>query len=78
MELLGRVKNGTVVLDDDNLLPEGALVNVVYPVQNAESPAAEGQRVRLPLVHCEKPGSVNLTSSRIAEILDAEDVSPRR
>jgi hypothetical protein len=57
-------------------LPEGLAVTV------AVAPALEkpqrGERVEFPLVRSKRPGTVHLTGKRIAEILDDEDVSPRR
>jgi hypothetical protein len=59
------------------LLPEGAVVSVVFPAIASERPPAEKRRIQLPLVHCDRPGSVHLTNTQIAEILDAEDAAPR-
>jgi hypothetical protein len=77
MEIPGRVHNGVVVLDGQPLLPEGAAVSVVFPVPGRARPVIEKRRIELPLVRCEQPGSIHLTSERIGEILDAEDAAPR-
>jgi hypothetical protein len=79
MVLRGRVQNGVVVLEGNPKLPEGAVVTVSYPTSPAEpTPTAPKQRIQVPLVRTSQPGSVHLTGERIGEILDAEDVSPRR
>jgi hypothetical protein len=71
MEITGRVQDGVVVLDSSASLPEGAAVSVVFPALHPERAAVQRRRVQLPLVHCDHPGSVALTSARISEILDA-------
>ena len=76
MEIQGRVQNGLVVLDGGVSLPEGVCVSVLYPVPSRAKPVVAKQRIQLPLVHCDQPGSVHLTGKRIAEILDAEDAAP--
>ena len=78
MELRGRIQNGVVIIDDGPALPEGAEVTVIYVAPGAPEPAHHQQRISLPLVPCQAPGRVNLTGPMIAEILDAEDISPRR
>lgn len=78
MEIRGHVQNGVVILDGSSPLPEGAAVSVVYPAPTRAVSVVEKQRVELPLVRSERPGSVHLTSQRIAEILDAEDAVARR
>lgn len=73
MVVAGRVQNGVVVLDGDVALPEGARVTVSC----ADLPGRTSAEsfVRFPLVPSERPGSLPLTSDRIAELLDDEDVS---
>jgi len=83
MEISGRIHNGVVVFDNDPSLPEGLEVTIVCPqIASTHDADAHGnvpkRRIELPLVHCDKPGSVHLTNERIAEILDAEDAAPRR
>lgn len=78
MEILGRVHNGMIVFDSAPSLPEGAAVRVVYPAAKVESPPIKRHRIRLPIVHCDKPGTIELTGEQVAEILDAEDATPRR
>jgi hypothetical protein len=74
MEILGRIHNGVVVLEGNPPLPEGAVVAVTYPVP--EAPAlVEKRRVEFPLVRGGTPGTWNLTSEQIAEILDEEDIA---
>jgi hypothetical protein len=77
MEVQGRVENGVVVIVGGMLLPEGADVNVVYPIPGRARSTAEKRRIQLPLVHCHEPGGVHLTNERIEEILSAEDAAPR-
>lgn len=78
MEIIGRVKNGVVVLEEGPPLPEGTRVKVV-PAIGPAAAKAEGRkrRIRLPLVHCDRPGSVRLTNERVAKVLSAEDAAPR-
>ena len=71
----GRVQNGVVVLDDGQSLPEGAIVTVSYPAAPPTVPTDSPQRVQLPLVPSDRPGTLPLTSERVAEILDDDDVS---
>jgi hypothetical protein len=77
MTIPGRVQNGVVILEGDSTLPEGAVVSVYCPT--AAPPSSAGKvRIQLPLVRTGEPGTVHLTNQRIAEILDEEDVAPRR
>jgi hypothetical protein len=75
MEIRGCVQNGVVVLTNGASLPEGVAVTVVF--QPPERPARSDQtRASFPLVHSSRPGSVDLSGDRIAELLDDED-APR-
>ena len=78
MDVPGRVQNGVVVLEGAPALPEGAKVTVSYhgPIEAVSQTGK--QRIEVPLVRTGEPGTVHLTGQRIAEILDEEDVSPRR
>ncbi|HYV34311.1 MAG TPA: hypothetical protein VE988_01320 [Gemmataceae bacterium] len=78
MVIPGRVHNGVVVLEGETELPEGAAVSIWYPAQVESRPILEKRRIQVPLVRSDRPGSVQLTGDRIAEILDEEDASPRR
>jgi hypothetical protein len=78
MEVPGRVQNGVVVLQAGTVLPEGAAVTVHYPASVVRPPSVGKKRIHVPLVRTGEPGTVNLTSERIAEILDKEDAAPRR
>jgi hypothetical protein len=73
MNIGGVVHNGVVVLDSDRALPEGARVTVSY--FEPTEPSNVKRRVKLPMVHSDQPGALDLTNQRIAEILDEEDVS---
>ena len=75
MEVQGRVHNGVVVLEGESPLPEGAMVTVSYDGAPAAKTPESPRRVQLPLVPSDRPGSLNLTAERIADILDDEDVS---
>jgi hypothetical protein len=75
MEIRGRVENGVVVLEGESTLPEGMEVSVVPRVSPVIRLAKHQRRVVLPLVPSEKPGSIDLTADRIAEILEEQDVS---
>jgi hypothetical protein len=77
MQVTGKVHNGVVVLDDPASLPEGACVRVVFPVPPSAALKSEKRRIQLPLVHCDRPGTLHLTNEQIAEILDDEDAAPR-
>ena len=76
MVIPGRVHNGVVVLESASALPEGAVVTVTYPAPPKAKSDAQKQRIQVPLVRTDQPGSVHLTGSRIAEIMDEEDASP--
>jgi hypothetical protein len=78
MEISGCVQNGVVVLTNGVSLPEGAAVTVVYSGPIKKPPRALHTRVSFPLVRSAAPRSVDLTSDRIAELLDDEDAPPRR
>ena len=78
MVIPGRVQNGVVILEGGPVLPEGAAVSIWYPAPVASTPVLEQKRIQIPLVRSERPGTVQLTGERIAEILDEEDASPRR
>jgi len=78
MEIPGRIQNGVVVLEGAPALPEGAKVTVSYHGPTCVPPAVQKRRIEVPLVRTGQPGSVILTGEQIAEILDEEDVSPRR
>lgn len=78
MVIPGRVHNGVVILKGVPALPEGAAVTISYPATPGSKPVMEKRRIQVPLVPCDPPGSVQLTGTRIAEILDEEDASPRR
>ena len=77
MIIPGRIHNGVVVLEGGSALPEGAAVYVTYAAPPAVKPATQKQRIQVPLVPTDQPGSVQLTGVRIAEILEEEDAPPR-
>lgn len=77
MVIPGRVQNGVVVLESGPALPEGAAVTITYPAVPQAKPAGANLRIQVPLVRTGEPGSAQLTNTRIAEILDQEDASPR-
>jgi hypothetical protein len=77
MELQGRVCDGVIVLEGDSTLPEGARVTVTYAVGRPAS-AGSNRRIQVPLVRCRHPLPAPLTGERIGEILDDDDVAPRR
>jgi hypothetical protein len=61
MEFHGRVQNGVVVLEGGPALPEGATVTVWYPAPIGSEAAVARKRIQVPLVRCDRPGSVHLT-----------------
>ena len=73
MEIHGRVKNGVVILEDSQHLPEGASVTVLYPESHELSLKITKRRIQVPLVRTGNPGSVNLCNSQIDEIMNEED-----
>jgi hypothetical protein len=75
MTTLGRVQNGVVILEDGQSLPEGTIVTVSYPASKPAAPPDSGYRVQFPLVTSGRPGSLDLTADRIAELLEDDDVS---
>jgi hypothetical protein len=75
MEIPGRVQNGVVVLEKGATLPEGTAVSVVPRRAPTIRVARRQRRVLLPLVPSAKPGSIDLTGERIAEILDEQDAA---
>ena len=77
MVIPGRVHNGVVVVEGEPALPEGAAVTITYPALPEAKLAGAKRRIQVPLVRTGQPGSVQLTSAAIAEILDHEDASPR-
>jgi hypothetical protein len=74
IEIPGRVEKGVVVLEGPATLPEGAAVRVCYAGSPAIHVSSRRKPVRLPLISTGKPGTLDLTNDRIAEILDKEDV----
>ena len=78
MNIPGRVRNGVVVLEGGASLPEGATVAILYPAPSPDSQPSQHKRVQFPLVRSARPGSIDLTNDRIAEVLDEEDAAPRR
>lgn len=75
MNIRGRVKDGVVVLDEGAVLPDGAMVTVLYSDTPRSTPDDRQPRIALPLVPSARPGSVTLTAERVAELLDEADVS---
>jgi hypothetical protein len=75
MQIPGRVQNGVVVLEGPMTLPEGTPVFVSERTVPVVHSAKHQKAVVLPLVPSDEPGSIDLSSDRIAEILDQEDAS---
>ena len=75
MEIRGRVHNGVVVLEGGASLPEGTIVIVSYTESPATVKPKSGHRVQFPLVRSDRPGSLDLTAERIAELWEEDDVS---
>lgn len=74
MVIHGRVQNGTIVLDGGFILPEGAEVIVSCGAALSGTAEQQKRRVTLPLVDSDRPGTLDLTAERIAELLDQDDV----
>jgi hypothetical protein len=75
MQTQGIVQNGAIIVEGGVSFPEGTSV-IVSAIANHPAPT-EKKRIELPLVHCDKPGSIDLTSEMVGELLYAEDVSPQ-
>jgi hypothetical protein len=75
MEIPGHVANGVVVLDGGATLPEGTAVTVSATGLRIWRKHGKKRPVRFPLIRCQHPGTLDLNNDRIAEILEAEDVS---
>jgi hypothetical protein len=76
MTIPGHVRGGVVVLDGEATLPDGTPVSVVSRAAPVIRVAKQQRPVVLPLVPSDRPGSVDLTAERIAEILDEQDATP--
>jgi hypothetical protein len=75
IELHGHVKNGVVVLDGGESLPEGAAVRVTCAlVPPLKAPPVRKPAV-LPIFPYAGPPDIELTNDEIAEILNREDAS---
>jgi hypothetical protein len=74
MVISGRVHNGVVVLEGGLTLPEGMQVTVSCPAASNTEPNRQKRRVNLPLVSSSRPGTLDLTAERVAELLDEDDV----
>ena len=75
MQVRGRVLNGVVVLSQDCAPPEGAEVTVAWIEEATAGTTPSRPRIQLPLIYSSRPGSVPMTSDRVAELLEEEDVS---
>jgi hypothetical protein len=78
MEILGRIQNGVVVLEDGAVLPEGTRVTVSCETTPIWHKPGEKNQVEFPLVRSSHPGTLNLTNERIAEIFDEKDLGQFR
>lgn len=78
MEFHGIVHNGVIVFSGGASLPEGTSVTISCDVKPEPAQPTEKKPVEFPLVRTGKPGSLNLTNERIAEILDEDDVASSR
>jgi hypothetical protein len=75
MKVRGRVHNGVIIPEDGIGLPEGAMVKVFLDDTTPSKEEMETGRIELPLVPSKQPGRLGLTSERLWEVLDEEDVS---
>ncbi len=75
MRIPGTIRDGKVVIAEQFVLPEGALVFVELA---DAAKTAESVRVQFPLKKATQPGSLKLSNQRIAELLEDEDISAGR
>jgi len=61
MEIKGRVHQGVVLPEEGQVLPEGAVVSIIFEAEHQSADAQGVQRVTLPLVKSSRPGSLRLT-----------------
>jgi hypothetical protein len=84
MVIHGHVENGVVIPHGNLSLPNGTEVTIVLreptdkSARQSELSQTGGHRIEVPLVRGKNPGSLNLTSERIGQILDEEDAAPGR
>ncbi|OLD57304.1 MAG: hypothetical protein AUI54_03240 [Acidobacteria bacterium 13_1_40CM_2_56_5] len=69
MTIKGRVQRGVIILQEGVTLPEGTEVIVSCEPGSITKPK-QGKRVEFPLVRSNHPGTLHLTSERVAELLD--------
>jgi len=69
MTVKGRVQRGVIILQEGVTLPEGTEVIVSCEPGSITKPK-QGKRVEFPLVRSNHPGTLHLTSERVAELLD--------
>ena len=77
MTIRGQVEGGVIVLEGGVTLPEGTEVIVFYKPESERQPEMP-KPVIFPLVRSDFPGTLRLTADRVAELLQEDDVSPRR
>jgi predicted DNA-binding antitoxin AbrB/MazE fold protein len=75
MVFRGRVENGMIVPEGPISLPEGTEVTIIVRAEPTVHVAPRQKTVVIPLVRSARPGSVDLTSERIAAILGQQDAS---
>ncbi len=78
MEIHGHIQNGVVVLAGKRRLPEGTPVTIVPRGAPKVHAPKKRRRVVLPLVPSEHPGTLRLTATRVAELMEEDDLSTRR
>ena len=76
MRLRGQIRNGKIVLEGHDVLPDGA--EVVVDVRESAPQGNRSDKVQFPLFHSKNPGSLDLSNQRIAEILEDEELSAGR
>jgi hypothetical protein len=76
MTVKGRVQHGVIILPKGVSLPEGTEVIVSCEPGSIAQPK-QGKRVEFPLVRSQRPGTLQLTPERVAQLLDEQDVPSR-
>jgi len=76
MRIRGRICDGKIVLEGQQVLPDGT--DVIVEVCETSKSTPQPRPVQFPLFRSKNPGSLKLSNQRIAEILEDEELSAGR